>query len=72
MTNWLSDPNVLGSFSYAKVGTRTATFNNLKKVLNSGSKNLWFIGEGTNPNWYSYTNGAYDSGVEAATAALRV
>lgn len=50
MTNWANDPNVLGGYSYASVGISNSTFNNLRRVLKVGTKNIWFIGEGTHPS----------------------
>ena len=78
ITSWWQDKNILGGFSYAKPGTTTAHFNILRKVLKtkytSGgvttAKNIWFIGEGTHPDYYSFSHGAYSSGVDAASAAL--
>ena len=49
MTNWTNDPNVLGGYSYAKVGTKKSTFEALRKHLEAGSKRVWFIGEATHP-----------------------
>lgn len=79
MTNWWQDKNILGGYTYAKTGTTKTHFRNLRKVLKTTytsstgvktRKNIWFIGEGTHPNYYSYSHGAYSSGVAAATAAL--
>ena len=79
MTNWWQDKNILGGYTYAKTGTTKTHFTNLRKVLKTTytsstgvktTKNIWFIGEGTHPNYYSYSHGAYSSGVAAATAAL--
>jgi len=72
ISNWTNDANVLGGYSYASVGTRTSTFNALRSVLNVGAKNIWFIGEATHPYDYSYAYGAYETGVDAATAALKI
>ncbi len=79
ITSWWQDKNILGGFSYAKPGTTTTHFKNLRKVLKTNytnsngvrsTKSIWFIGEGTHPDYYSYSHGAYSSGVDAATAAL--
>jgi len=47
-TNWQNDVNVLGSYTYAKVGTSKTSFQNLKKVIqsrvNNVKKSIWFIG----------------------------
>jgi monoamine oxidase len=72
VTDWINDPYTHGSFSYAKVGTTANDFQTLKNVINSGNNNIWLIGEHTNPTDYSFTNGAYDSGEEAASAAIAV
>jgi len=71
MTNWTNDPNVLGGYSYTRVGTKNTTFSALGNVFRHGNNSLWFIGEATHPDDYSYTHGAYESGVNAATAALK-
>ena len=47
-TNWQNDVNVLGSYTYAKVGTSKTSFQKLKKVIqsrvNNVKKSIWFIG----------------------------
>ena len=47
-SNWQNDVNVLGSYTYAKVGTSKASFQTLKRVLQSNVRNvkksIWFIG----------------------------
>lgn len=69
-TDWQHDPYTLGSYSYAKVGTAPKHFKNLRSVLANGNNKMWFIGEHTHPNWYSYTQGGYLSGVQGAKEAL--
>lgn len=69
-TKWQNDHFTLGGYSYAKVGTKTKHFKDLRSVLQLGNNKLWFIGEHTHPNLYSYTHGAYKSGVWAGSQAL--
>lgn len=66
-TNWQNDEFTKGGYSYPKVGTKPKHFKDLSGVLQLGNNKLWFIGEHTHVNLYSYTQGAYKSGVRAAT-----
>lgn len=69
-TRWQAEPFTLGGYSYAKVNTKTSDFNNIRSVLQKGNNRIWFVGEHTHPNLYSYAHGAYASGRRAANEAI--
>jgi len=66
LTNWENDPYTLGGFSYAKVGTTNRNFVNMKSVLKYSQNRIWFIGEYVDPDEYSFSHGAFKTGVQAA------
>ena len=66
MTNWQNDPFTLGGFSYAKVGTTSNHFWRLSTKIRKRNNYVWFAGEHTHDDWWSYTQGAYKTGVNAA------
>ena len=55
-----------------KVGSTKQMLENMKQEIVVGDGRLWFIGEHTNPEVFSFANGAYDSGRNAAKKALTV
>lgn len=62
-TNWTSDPYSLGSYTYPAVPPVATA---IAALAASVGGRLFFAGEATDPNWYSYTQGAYLSGIRAA------
>jgi len=64
ISRWGQEENVLGSYSFNKVGrTYSEDASNLKEPL--GNK-VWFAGEATNTDeWHATSVGAWDSGEQA-------
>lgn len=64
-TNWLHDPLACGSYSFVKAGTAEQ---HLSEALKAPFGRLFFAGEATSANAPSTTQGAINSGIEAAKA----
>jgi polyamine oxidase len=70
ISRWGSDENVLGTYSFKKVGRDS--FSDDAEQLRKPVKNVWFAGEATFSGWYGTVNGAYASGERAAEEMLEV
>jgi monoamine oxidase len=70
LSRWQADEFSCGAYSYLPVGTTETAIEDLGKSFG----NLFFAGEATIKNYYSYAHGAYLSGIRAAQeiVALRV
>lgn len=64
-TNWLHDPLACGSYSFVKAGTAEE---HLCEALKAPFGRLFFAGEATSTQAPATTQGAIDSGIEAAKA----
>lgn len=64
-TNWLHDPLACGSYSFVKAGTAEE---HLCEALKAPFGRLFFAGEATSANAPATTQGAINSGIEAAKA----
>lgn len=62
-TNWTTDPYSLGAYTYPAVAPVQTAIAALAAPVGG---RLFFAGEATDPDWYSYTQGAYLSGIRAA------
>lgn len=69
VTRWASDPFSYGSYSYLPVGATPGMRN---KMCAAQSNLLWWAGEACSASFPSTTNGAMDTGVAAAKAAMVV
>jgi hypothetical protein len=71
ITDWHLDPDVLGSYSAPIQGTKN---NEDRRLLQKSiGQSLFFAGEHTNTDGrYQTMDGAYDSGIRAANAILRL
>ncbi len=67
VTRWNDEPWVLGAMSAASPGNADAR----KILMEPIGGRLWFAGEAVNETQWGTVNGAWDSGVRAAEAALR-
>ncbi|MBL4647295.1 MAG: FAD-dependent oxidoreductase [Rhizobiales bacterium] len=63
MTRWSKDPFTKGAYSYAKLGSKPADFDDLAQPI---AKTLIFAGEHTNFKYHATTHGAHLSGLAAA------
>ena len=62
-TGWTKDPYSLGAYTYPTPSPVKAAIAALAAPV---GKRLFFAGEATDELWYSYTQGAYRSGIRAA------
>jgi monoamine oxidase len=62
-TSWTNDPYSLGAYTYPSVYPVATAISALAASVGG---RLFFAGEATDPTWYSYTQGAYLSGIRAA------
>jgi len=62
-TNWTTDPYSLGAYTYPAIAPVATAIAALAAPVGG---RLFFAGEATDPDWYSYTQGAYLSGIRAA------
>jgi len=60
-TNWFSDPFSYGSYTYS-----ARNMNELTTEYSKPLGRLFFAGEGTHKEFYSYVHGAYLSGLREA------
>ena len=70
MTRWGRDPYTLMSYSATKVGTTMTHFKTVREVIEKGTNYIWLIGEASDETEFSYAQGAYYSGENAAYEAL--
>jgi monoamine oxidase len=68
LSRWQADEFSCGAYSYLPVGTTETAIEDLGKSFG----NLFFAGEATIKNYYSYAHGAYLSGIRAAKEILLV
>jgi monoamine oxidase len=66
-TQWSDDPYALGAYSYPALPSMTPA---IKALAAPVGTSLFFAGEATHTDWWSYVHGAYLSGVRAALEAL--
>jgi len=69
VSRWQDDPYSQGSFSFIPVG---ASFNDMKTLAQSVKKKVFFAGEGTNPQYFGTTHGAFMSGLRAAREIKKI
>jgi monoamine oxidase len=62
-TSWTTDPYSLGAYTYPAVAPVADAIAALAAPVGG---RVFFAGEATDPDWYSYTQGAYLSGIRAA------
>jgi len=70
VNNWQNDPYALGAWSHAPVNVGNQQFNAMQCILSQGTNEIWFIGEHCSASEYSYSHGAYMTGVMAANNSL--
>lgn len=68
-TNWQSNENTFGSYSYTAVGTEMSHFEDLATSLND---QLFFAGEHTEVDYFSTVHGAYLSGIREANKIIKL
>lgn len=68
-TNWQSNENTYGSYSYTAVGTEMSHFEDLATSLND---QLFFAGEHTEVDYFSTVHGAYLSGIREANKIIKL
>jgi len=75
ISRWFSDPFAKGAYSYMRVGggTDTTIYSSFQSGVSAGSGGykLYFAGEHTDGNYPATVQGAYASGILAATKILR-
>ncbi len=67
-TNWSSDPNFLGAYSYTKSGVNPKDYENLSKPINN---KLFFCGEHTIFDYSATTHGALLSGLNVVEKIIK-
>ena len=69
-SNWAVDPYALGSYPFMKAGASPKDCENYQEPSTTNNK-VFFAGDGTDCDLLGTAQGAYETGLKAAKAAIR-